>query len=243
MVGTFDDFHIVLDDEDAVAAFYQRVEGMQQALDVVEVQTRRGLVEDEEGRLLFLLSDEVGQLYTLVLTAGERRGVLTELDVSEADFFERLQARDDGFTTVEEFNGLADGHIEHVVDILVLVADVEDIVLEAVTVTGFTLEDEIGHKIYKTLTELATALRVSKIVTVEPMEGYKVDFEQSPMDLIGVIVNLTDYKVGADKGGEINLFDDFDIDYNQFKYLIETRISGALVKPFSAMTVYKKVTQ
>ena len=148
MVGTFDDFHIVLDDEDAVAAFYQRVEGMQQALDVVEVQTRRGLVEDEEGRLLFLLSDEVGQLYTLVFTTGERRGVLTELDVSEADFFERLQARDDRLTPVEELNGLADGHIEHVVDILVLVADVEDIVFEAVTVTGFTLEDEIGHKLH-----------------------------------------------------------------------------------------------
>ena len=94
MVGAFDNLHIVLDDEDAMATFYEGVEGMQQALDVVEVQTRRGLVEDEEGRLLFLLSDEVGQLYTLVFTTGERRGVLTELDVSEADFFERLQARD-----------------------------------------------------------------------------------------------------------------------------------------------------
>ena len=95
MVGTFDDFHIVFDDEDAVAAFYQSIEGVQQALDVVEVQARCRLVEDEEGRLLFLLSDEVGQFYTLVLTTGERRGILTELDVSEANFFERLQARDD----------------------------------------------------------------------------------------------------------------------------------------------------
>lgn len=95
------------------------------------------------------------------------------------------------------------------------------------------LEDGIGHKLYKTEAELATALRVSSIVTVEPMEGYKVD--EKP--LIGVIVNLADYNVGADKGGEINMFDDFDIDYNQMKYLIETRISGALVKPFSALTI------
>lgn len=98
------------------------------------------------------------------------------------------------------------------------------------------IEDEIGHKIYKTEAELATALRVSKIVTVEPMEGATVDDQ----DLLGVIVNLDDYNVGADKGGEVSLFDDFDIDYNQYKYLIETRISGALTKPFSALTILRK---
>ena len=70
------------------------------------------------------------------------------------------------------------------------------------------------------------------------MEGYKITVDNEQKDLIGVIVNLTDYNVGTDKGGEINYFDDFDIDYNQEKYLIETRMSGALVKPFSAMTVY-----
>ena len=112
----------------------------------------------------------------------------------------------------------------------------EDVVTEMLL-----LEDGIGHKLYKTEAELATALRVSKIVTVEPMEGYKVTIDGVDEDLIGVIVNLKDYKVGADKGGEINMFDDFDIDYNQYKYLLETRISGALIKPFSAMTVYKKV--
>ena len=95
------------------------------------------------------------------------------------------------------------------------------------------LKDGIGHRLYKTEAELATALRVSKIVTVEVMEGYEVDNKP----LVGVIVNLSDYNVGADKGGEKNLFDDFDIDYNQYKYLIETRRSGALIKPYSAMTV------
>ena len=95
------------------------------------------------------------------------------------------------------------------------------------------LEDQIGHKLYKTDAELATALRVKEIVEVEVMEGQKVDNK----DLLGVIVNIADYNVGADKGGEVNMFDDFDIDYNQMKYLIETRISGALVKPFSALVL------
>ena len=95
------------------------------------------------------------------------------------------------------------------------------------------LEDGIGHRLYKTEQELATALRVSGIETVEPMENQSVDGKK----LIGVIVNLADYRVGADKGGQINNFEDFDIDYNQHKYLIETRISGALVKPFSAITL------
>lgn len=98
------------------------------------------------------------------------------------------------------------------------------------------LKDKVGHRLYKTEAELATALRVSEIVTVEPMEGQKISINTEEMDLIGIVVNLKDYNVGADKGGEINLFDDFDIDYNQYKYLIETRISGALIKPFSALT-------
>ena len=95
------------------------------------------------------------------------------------------------------------------------------------------LEDGVGRPLYKTEAELATKLRVSKIVEVEPMEGYKINGK----DLAGCIVNLKDYNVGADKGGEINMFDDFDIDFNQQKYLIETRISGALVKPYSAITL------
>ena len=96
------------------------------------------------------------------------------------------------------------------------------------------LEDTIGHKLYKTEAELATALRVSKIVTVPVMDGLK---DKDDKDVYGVIVNLADYKVGADKGGSINMFDDFDIDYNQEKYLIETRCSGALDKPFSAIVL------
>ena len=100
------------------------------------------------------------------------------------------------------------------------------------------LKDGIGHKLYKTEQELCTALRVNSIITVEVMEGFKLDSK----DFLGVIVNLADYRVGADKGGALELFDDFDIDYNQYKYLLETRISGALVKPFSALSFTVKKT-
>ena len=97
------------------------------------------------------------------------------------------------------------------------------------------LEDQIGHPLYKTEQELATKLRVSRIVTVEVMEGQKVDTK----DLMGVIVNLNDYTVGGDGNREKGMFEDFDIDFNQYKYLIETRLSGALMRPYSAMTILK----
>ena len=102
------------------------------------------------------------------------------------------------------------------------------------------LEDTLGHKLYKSVEEVATALRVKEIVTVEVMEGIK---GKKGGDLMGIIVNLNDYNVGADKGGAINMFDDFDIDYNQQKYLIETRCSGALVKPYSAIALECKVAR
>lgn len=99
------------------------------------------------------------------------------------------------------------------------------------------IEDGIGHKLYKTETELATTLRVKEVVPVEPMEGMKITVGSTEYPLIGTIVNLVDYNVGADKNAEESpFFEDFDIDYNQMKYLIEGRMSGALVKPFSALT-------
>ena len=100
------------------------------------------------------------------------------------------------------------------------------------------LEDKNGRVIYDTVDKLKTALRVSDIITVPVMEGVKVGTGQEP--LLGIVVNLKDYAVGADKGGAINMFDDFDIDYNQQKYLIETRCSGALIKPYSAIALTLK---
>lgn len=112
---------------------------------------------------------------------------------------------------------------------------------EDVTTEMLLLENKNGDTVYKTESELATKLRVNEIIPVEPLEGATVSVTESggtkEYPLIGVIVNMADYNVGADKGGEINMFDDFDIDYNQQKYLIETRISGALIKPFSALTI------
>lgn len=105
---------------------------------------------------------------------------------------------------------------------------------EDVLTSMLLIEDGIGHYIYKSEAELATALRVSKIVTVPVMEGHTL---ANGNELMGIIVNLKDYNVGTDKGGEVNLFDDFDIDYNQYKYLIESRCSGALIKPYSAIVL------
>ena len=103
------------------------------------------------------------------------------------------------------------------------------------------LEDGVGHRLYKTEQELATALRVRKIVTVPVMEGQTRIVGGKQRGLIAIIVNLNDYTVGADKGGAVSLFEDFDIDYNQEKYLIETRCSGALTKPFSAIIIENEI--
>ena len=100
------------------------------------------------------------------------------------------------------------------------------------------LEDTQGYRLYKSEQDVATAMRVSKIVTVPVMEGLtRTDSESKTRTLMGIIVNLKDYNVGADKGGAVNMFDDFDIDYNQQKYLMETRCSGALIKPYSAIAL------
>ena len=107
------------------------------------------------------------------------------------------------------------------------------------------LEDSIGHSLYETESALATKIRVSKIETVPVMENLTRPVTKSGQaytnTLRGIIVNLNDYNVGADKGGSVNMFDDFDIDFNQMKYLIETRISGALTKPFSAIVLETSV--
>lgn len=106
------------------------------------------------------------------------------------------------------------------------------------------IEDTTGRVIYDTIEKLKTALRVSDIVTVPVMEGVnRTDASANKQwNLLGVLVNLADYNVGADKGGSVNMFDDFDIDYNKMKYLIETRCSGALVKPYSAISFEEEVS-
>lgn len=103
------------------------------------------------------------------------------------------------------------------------------------------MEDTTGRVIYDSVTKLAAALRVKEIVTVPVMEGLtRTDTTNGKVKLMGIIVNLADYNIGADKGGAVNMFDDFDIDYNAQKYLIETRCSGALIKPYSAIVMETK---
>ena len=99
------------------------------------------------------------------------------------------------------------------------------------------LEDNTGRVIYDSVSKLANTLRVKEIVTVPVMENATRTDGGKTKALMGLIVNLADYNVGADKGGAVNMFDDFDIDYNQQKYLIETRCSGALIKPYSAIAL------
>lgn len=95
------------------------------------------------------------------------------------------------------------------------------------------IEDQNGRVIYDSVDKLATAMRVREIVTIPEME------REAYADVYGIIVNLNDYTAGADKGGSVNMFDDFDIDYNQMKYLMETRMSGALTVPYSAIVLRK----
>lgn len=102
------------------------------------------------------------------------------------------------------------------------------------------IEDTTGRVIYESAAKLATTLRVKEIVTVPVMENLtRTDDASKVHTLLGIIVNPNDYTIGADKGGAVNMFDDFDIDYNQQKYLIETRCSGALTLPYSAIAVEK----
>lgn len=98
---------------------------------------------------------------------------------------------------------------------------------ETIIAQFLTLKDTLGRQIYKTMAEVAEVLRVSEIVPVEAMD-------EDP-ELVAILVNMTDYVVGTDKGGEVNMMDDFDIDYNQYKYLLETRLSGALARPMAAL--------
>jgi HK97 family phage major capsid protein len=102
------------------------------------------------------------------------------------------------------------------------------------------LKDEMGRRLYMTMADLQAVLRVSNIVEVPVMANYtreSSDTTPVALNLVGIIVNLKDYTIGADKGGAVSMFDDFDIDYNQFTYLLETRVSGALTLPHSALVI------
>ena len=99
------------------------------------------------------------------------------------------------------------------------------------------IEDQIGHRLYKDVNELATAMRVNKIVTSEILANLTRTVGGTTKKLLGIAVDLKDYATGTNRRGQVEMFDDFDIDFNQYKYLIETRLSGMLTKPFSALVL------
>lgn len=104
--------------------------------------------------------------------------------------------------------------------------------------TALLARDKMGHRLYRTVTELADSMNVSRIVEVPVMKGFeRKDSDGTKHKVLAIIVNLKDYTIGADRGGEVNLFDDFDINFNKYEYLIETRCSGALTKPYSAIVL------
>lgn len=112
------------------------------------------------------------------------------------------------------------------------------------TITDMLLVRDLNQRrIYPTISELASALRVNQLIAVEVMEDQKRMLPNSTetVELDGILLNPRDYTIGADKGGQVAMFDDFDIDYNQYKYLIETRVSGALTKPKSAVVIEKSL--
>lgn len=103
------------------------------------------------------------------------------------------------------------------------------------------LEDLNQRVIYDTQDKLATACRTKKIVTVPVMEGLTREAGGKTYELLGILVNPIDYNVGADKGGQVKMFEDFDINFNQEIYLIETKISGALIRPYSAIVLEREI--
>ena len=115
----------------------------------------------------------------------------------------------------------------------------DDVITDALLI-----ENTIGERLYKTEAELTTAMRVKKLVPVEVMEGQKIAIAEGNTSveypLLGVMCNFTDYNIGTNGGAKTDFFDDFDLDFNQYKYLYETRMSGALIKPFSAISFYLK---
>lgn len=106
------------------------------------------------------------------------------------------------------------------------------------------MKDANGRRLYRSVEEIAKEMRVSKIVSITEMSELVRDAADDKIhNVLGIIVNLADYSVGTNRGGQVSMFDDFDIDYNQMKYLIETRCSGALTVPYSAMIIEEVVNK
>lgn len=186
-----------------------------------------------KGEMRLMLEEEIARAVLL----GDGRSAGDDDKISE-DHVRPIANDDDLYVTYLYVNTGGSGYsAEQIIDALTLQrrhyrgsGNPTFFTSETILAQLLLIKDTMGRRIYPTVNDLSAALRVSKITAVEVMD-------EPSVDILGIMVNLQDYTIGADKGGDVALFDDFDIDYNQYKYLIETRISGALVKAKSALVV------
>jgi len=185
-----------------------------------------------------MLNEELAR----AILIGDGRSVASEDKINEGNI--RPIAMDDGAVFVHRIQVAHDETTDNIIDEFVRArtyykgSGVPALYIGTDLLTEMLLlKDQFGHRLYKTVQELASVLRVNKIVEVEPMNGATRTVGENSYEILGIVVNLKDYTIGADKGGQVAMFDDFDIDYNQYKYLIETRASGALTMPKSALII------
>ena len=204
-VGAFDDVHVVLDDHDRVAALDQGVEGRQQFRDVVEMQSRRGFVEDEHhAALRRILCQERRQFHALALAARERRRRLPEFDISQSHVLQRFQPFDDALAgrilalLAEERDGVVYGHFQHVVDRLSAVFDLQHFIAETPTAARLANQLHVGHELHRDFDDaLALTLLAASSRDVER----ECRGPQSVVLGIGLVrVEFPDFVVGFDVG-------------------------------------------
>jgi len=185
-----------------------------------------------KGEMRMMLDEELAR----AILIGDGREPGSEDKINELNI--RPIAKDDDFYTIAVNVNIGDAtsSVQEIVDAIILnrqylrgSGQPTMYTTETVIAQFLLLKDTLGRRIYQSLDQLAAELRVGSIVPVEVLGDEP--------DIVAILVNMTDYVIGADKGGQVSLFDDFDIDYNQYKYLIETRCSGALIRPKAAMVV------
>ena len=194
-----------------------------------------------KGEMRVMLNEEIGR----ALLIGDGRDIADADHINEDnirpiwkddDFYSHKLQVDPSITTLELIDEIVRARKNYKGTGSPTLYTTVDVVTDMLLV-----RDTLGRKIYPTMAELTSALRVANIVEVEVMENQtRTDGEDNEFDLIGILVNLSDYTLGADKGGQVAMFDDFDIDYNQYKYLIETRLSGCLTRWKSAVVIEKE---
>lgn len=211
--------------------------------DVVDI-TDFDVVAWLKGEMRTMLNEELGRAFLI----GDGRDTSSEDKIYE-DHIRPIWTDDDFYTIKAQVSGSSDDDDDAKYKSMIRAAisarkdykgsgDPTFYTTEEVLTGMLLLTDDIGRDLYDSPEQLAKKMLVKEIVTVPVMEDQtREDDDGNECELVGIIVNLKDYNVGADQGGAVNLFDDFDIDYNAMKYLIETRCSGALIKPYSAIAL------